>query len=682
MKRSSASTPAAAQHAGSRRSGIRRSPNRLARPSSAVQDAVVALEQQHKRLQTDFFTAIRPRGGQRGAAGDDRELEASEAKNAALEARIVALEAAQAAAEKRESNKWSKMNPRRGRCLAAKRAAACRRRRRRRSARWARRCPSCTKVLEQQAYITELHDDLHHMADVYFHPIGGRPQGSAAVPDGLRHLQPPTSSANDAAAAPSAAATPAEGGGGDPLRRSNRPAVNTRESKLFDLEEKLVTFQAEVEEALAAAGIGGGSAGSLDNKLAVLEERIVKEVKGVAKEAGELKAGQSELQSARNKSENALSELSEHIAAQQVKLDLLASGKEGILVDRINAIDKSKASQHSFEQLTDVVRDLRTTSIASGGGGGGGGSDADGQLLQTLQAAQQSTQSHVLSLQTHLRALLRKAEAEKAVQQPAVDVGMLDDLKSQVHEALHELQVQVTSLESGKADADKVEVALESKADRRHVANKADRSFCESLLARFAVEVGKQLGDMEQNQITIKGSLEDAVTRLMHSSVDNASHLAMQQPAHVTSVHGLPGTSNPAPIPMGRPGSASRGGGNRGGGGGGGRDMSPEEQRLPDSPAEAPTTALSIKLDGMPTAEESFKEIGGGGGGGGGGQAQSQQQGLSGSFSVQKMRCAPQEAHGAAAVLVLRRPHAAAHAQAGQQAPRPGHCAQAPQRTA
>ena len=66
--------------------------------------------------------------------------------------------------------------------------------------------------------------------------------------------------------------------------------------------------------------------------------------------------------------------------------------------------------------------------------------------------------------------------------------------------------------------------------------------------------------------------------------------------------------------------------------------MSPEEQRLPDSPAEAPTTALSIKLDGMPTAEESFKEIGGGGGGGGGGQAQLQQQGLSGSFSVQKMR--------------------------------------------
>jgi len=297
-----------------------------ARPSSAVQDAVVALEQQHKRLQTDFFTAVAREVANEEQQETIAKLEASEAKNAALEARIVALEAAQAAAEKRESNKWSKMNPALVAMLGSKKGGGMSEEEKAALGSLGEEMSELrTKVLEQQAYITELHDDLHHMADVYFHPIGGRPQGSAAVPDGLRHLQPPTSSANDAAAAPSAA-SPAESGGGDPLRRSNRPAVNKRESKLFDLEEKLITFQSEVEEALAAAGIGGGSAGSLDNKLAVLEERIVKEVKGVAKEAGELKAGQSELQSARNKSENALSELSEHIAAQQVKLDILESG--------------------------------------------------------------------------------------------------------------------------------------------------------------------------------------------------------------------------------------------------------------------------------------------------------------------------------------------------------------------
>lgn len=34
-----------------------------------------------------------------------------------------------------------------------------------------------------------------------------------------------------------------------------------------------------------------------------------------------------------------------------------------------------------------------------------------------------------------------------------------------------------------------VELALDQKADRKNVAHKADRSFCEALLSRFSVEV-------------------------------------------------------------------------------------------------------------------------------------------------------------------------------------------------
>jgi hypothetical protein len=61
-----------------------------------------------------------------------------------------------------------------------------------------------------------------------------------------------------------------------------------------------------------------------------------------------------------------------------------------------------------------------------------------------------------------------------------------------VHDALSELQEQLSALSEGKADADKTEAALESKAERRLMANKADRSFCEGLLARFAVEARRR----------------------------------------------------------------------------------------------------------------------------------------------------------------------------------------------
>jgi len=73
----------------------------------------------------------------------------------------------------------------------------------------------------------------------------------------------------------------------------------------------------------------------------------------------------------------------------------------------------------------------------------GGGAGASAELVETLQATQQATQGQVLALQTHLRALLRKAEVERGQGAQGVDKAMLDDMKGEVQAALSELHGQV-----------------------------------------------------------------------------------------------------------------------------------------------------------------------------------------------------------------------------------------------
>ena len=182
------------------------------------------------------------------------------------------------------------------------------------------------------------------------------------------------------------------------------------------------------------------------------------------------------------------------------------------------------ATKFEFDAVSTAIGELRTRMIAQAAGVSGGGGDRT-ELIATLQAAQQSTQSQVLSLQTHLRALLRKAEMERASGSSSVDRAMVDDLKSEVHAALTELQAQVELLAEGKADAAKVEKALDSKAEAHLLHGKVDRLFCENLLSRFAVEVARQLGDMEQTQSTIRGDLQAAVERLMSTATHTAAQM-------------------------------------------------------------------------------------------------------------------------------------------------------------
>lgn len=101
--------------------------------------------------------------------------------------------------------------------------------------------------------------------------------------------------------------------------------------------------------------------------------------------------------------------------------------------------------------------------------------------------------------------------------------------------------------------------------------HKADRKFCEALLSRFSIEVGRQLGDLEQNQTSIKESLQKAITGLMRDASDavvtreppkeaegGAAVAAAAAPAHAPppSVY-MPPT---APIPE-RPQTAPSSGG-------------------------------------------------------------------------------------------------------------------------
>eukprot|EP00325_Prymnesiales_sp_UTEX-LB-985_P028844 CAMPEP_0174727756 /NCGR_PEP_ID=MMETSP1094-20130205/50422_1 /TAXON_ID=156173 /ORGANISM="Chrysochromulina brevifilum, Strain UTEX LB 985" /LENGTH=71 /DNA_ID=CAMNT_0015929569 /DNA_START=44 /DNA_END=255 /DNA_ORIENTATION=+ len=67
---------------------------------------------------------------------------------------------------------------------------------------------------------------------------------------------------------------------------------------------------------------------------------------------------------------------------------------------------------------------------------GGNGLGEKAEVIATLQAGHQSMQSQVLSLQTHLRALLRKAEIDRSNGGSAVDRAMLDEHRGEVQSAL------------------------------------------------------------------------------------------------------------------------------------------------------------------------------------------------------------------------------------------------------
>ena len=195
-------------------------------------------------------------------------------------------------------------------------------------------------------------------------------------------------------------------------------------------------------------------------------------------------------------------------------------------VDEIRAeIERAlavKADRPELAVVSDALRDLRGAilggaGVAAGGRGGGGGGVGGGgasiESVEALSAGQQQTAQQVLSLQSHVRALLRKAETQGAAATAGVEPEQLHDLRKEVHRALSELNGRVLAMGAEKADTEKVETALELKADKASVAHKADRSFCEALLSRFSTEVGRQLGAMEEAHTQLQAALADQGAR-------------------------------------------------------------------------------------------------------------------------------------------------------------------------
>lgn len=498
---------------------------------ASVGDMVASLEEQHMRLLSSHMSSIA-----HTVQGEAMRnlVERMDARNAALEARLASVEeqaaAAAAAAAKKES-KWPQMAPALVALLGDKKGGGGPSEEEKAAlAEVAGLGGDVAELREtvqsQTMLLREVHEDVHYMADSLYVDDAPERGRRLSVPPGYVGLEPPpadggaTSSGNGANA----------GGSGGSAGGKPRTRVTERrgQPRLDKLEQQVTSMQLGVEAALAEAGLtpGGGtrSGGTLAERLGALEQNVLTEVRTLASENAALKQQVGALSQAHAASEAALTQTRTELNAEMERTTARAAAAVDTaalerLASQVAAIEKDKATRHEFDALTDALREMRTEVIVGKGGGGG----SDSELLATLQAAQQSTQGHVLSLQTHLRALLRKAEQEKASGVPEVDMTVVDGLRSQVHEALHELQLQVTALAENKADADKVEAALETKAERRLMAHKADRAFCEALLARFAVEVGRQLGDMEQNQLSIRGSLEEAVVRLMHSSVEHAA---------------------------------------------------------------------------------------------------------------------------------------------------------------
>ena len=470
----------------------------------SVAALMAELEQSHEDMMASFADSVR----EHALTDVQEKLELSEARNAALEARVSDLEE-QLAKQAAESSKWKQMPPALVAMLGKQGMSN------EEKAALEQLAGLGTEVAElrqtvhaQSEMLGEMSSDVEHMANGLYDPAvdaSGPPGGSASV-------SPPTLD-------------------------SNAPRTSSLARRNF-----LVTrMQKQLRK---VEGVLTEGKGPLADQLKKLDRQVGEQIHTISSELRDLRTAHEETSQAHAAAEGSLAQMRDSMAAdvERAATDAAsASAATGAMGEHLAALEREKVSQQDFDALTDAMREMRGSALVGGGGG-----ESDRELLAAVQAAQQSTQSHVLSLQTHLRALLRKAEAEKASEVPTVDIAVVDSLRAQVHEALHELQGQVSALAAGKADADRVEAALETKAERKLMAAKADRAFCEALLARFAVEVGRQLGDMEHNQVSIRGSLEEAVVRLMRSSVDVAA-----APAHNNNSGGGAGEgSGPLSTPL------------------------------------------------------------------------------------------------------------------------------------
>ena len=557
------------------------------------------LRQQHHDLHHALIVGLAKEIAEECLTGYREKLEKSEARVAELEARLATL-------EESNSSRW-KVQPALinlfGRSQSSESEGAA-------------VAGDVAKVIEAQgAAITELQQDVAALTEYLCLPPPREGNAFRVVtPPGYDALRP----AQQAVAAPTATAEcggQSQGGGGggeaaadDNALGSSPSTAHTeahrasrRRSRLDDWERQSRLQYEDVRRILVEAGLcdsaaysagagggggagggegGGGSAGGgaggrsgwVPQRLAELEERILSELRPLTAALPVLEEQRAALAGESERIGAELSAVQASMAAVQTEVATVATTPSEALIRRLASLETESARCHSdVGALRTTLSEVRSAGLAEAGGfgGGSGAQEKTEVVLSALQAAQQTMQGQVLSLQTHLRSLLRVAETEKASTAANSPTAAIEELRHDVQSALSEVHAQLDGVVNGKADADKVEAALDTKADRWHLAHKADRAFCESLLSRFAVEVGRQLGDMEQSQTSIRESLEEAVVRLMSSSADHAAASAAS--------------------------AAAGGGGSGGGGGGGGTSSAHALHPRPHSAAANPSQPFTVQ---------------------------------------------------------------------------------------
>lgn len=107
---------------------------------------------------------------------------------------------------------------------------------------------------------------------------------------------------------------------------------------------------------------------------------------------------------------------------------------------RCTELEATKVNRPEMVAVADALRSIRSNLLKGGDAAAGG---VRGEMVESLQAAQQHNQTQILSLQTHVRTLLRKAEQEREVAPPRIDSEAVEALRREVQEALLEIQEQV-----------------------------------------------------------------------------------------------------------------------------------------------------------------------------------------------------------------------------------------------
>lgn len=536
---------------------------------SKTKEQVAEMREQAQSLQAELVKMHAQEVHDEAMDAVHKRLEQAEMERANMEVRLVALEAANVEAKEEAKNKWRQQQAviaMMGKSSGGSKGASPEELEA--QAHVSMKVEELQNIVQHQAaIITQLHEDVAALTNLVCFPADsaesaekgahGPPIGSSALPVGY--------AAADAAGEPSASGAESSGAGpaadGEDASTAARRAPPTGMPALTELPMRALYRKCRLQRLKKEVGenktgfistlmtnglefdeqqkrmlgmiddlderfsVGSGapmgyptSGGSvIDRRLNALKAILQKEIERVESATDELTLM---LDGHKTSTESQLAKLSDAAAEEAEKAKVNSGATSQEIGVRLSALEAEKASKFEFDALTTAFRETRASLLVASAGGSGGGGDPD--AIASLQAAQQSTMGHVLSLQTHLRSLLRKAEMEKSSELPTVDISMIDDIKHELQAALSEIQTQMTNLHHGKADAERVEAALESKAERWLVNNKADRNFCEALLSRFAVEVGRQLGDMEQNQTSIRESLEEAIVKLMASSSDSA----------------------------------------------------------------------------------------------------------------------------------------------------------------